>query len=65
LVQFLFNREMSGKPFELVAILPEPGAITSLPGERKVLTPNYLRHADNRFVSVDPAVLIYEPLVVY
>jgi hypothetical protein len=42
-LQFMFTWQMQRKPFDAVAILPEPGAITALRGECKMFAPNQLR----------------------
>jgi hypothetical protein len=59
--QFLFTRQMSRKPFEVVAILPEPGAVTVLRGLSKMHPPNDFRKARHRFFGIHPTILKYEP----
>ena len=55
--QFLFARQMRMKPFEVVAILPESGAITRLCGERKMLASKCFRKSPNRVVQIHLAIL--------
>ena len=63
--QFLFTRQMRRKPFEVVAISPELGAVTALRGQRKMFPPNDFRKACRRIFDIRSTVLIYEPPVVY
>jgi hypothetical protein len=63
--QFLFARQMMTKPFELVTISPEPGAVTPLSGERKVLPPKHFRNSAHCFIGIHTAILIHEPPVIH
>ena len=63
--QFLFTRQMRRKPFDLVAISPEPGAVTALRGQRKMFPANDFRKACHRFFGIRSRSLIHEPPVVY
>jgi hypothetical protein len=63
--QFLFTRSMRWKPFEVVAISPEPGAVTPLCAERKMFPPNHFRKSCDRFIGVHSIIVIYEQPVVY
>jgi|GEM_PF-6640005 hypothetical protein len=48
---------MSRKPFEVVAMLPEPGAATPFRGERKVLPSKDFRKLWHRYFDKHFAVL--------
>ena len=63
--QFLFRWQMRRKLFDEVAISPEPGAVTVLRGQRKMLPPNDFRKPRHRFFGIHSTILIYEPPVVY
>ena len=43
---------------------PEPGAVTALRGERKILAPNHFRKSVHRFIGIHMAILICQPAVV-
>ena len=63
--QLLFTRQMKRKPFEVVAISPEPGAVSPLSGERKMLPPKHFRESAHCFIGVHTAILIHGPPVGY
>jgi len=56
---------MKQKSFDVVAISPQPGAITARHRERKMFPSKDFRKPIVRFFGIHPAILIYEPLVVY
>jgi hypothetical protein len=64
-LQLLFARQMRRKPFEAVAISAEPGAVTVLRGERKMLPRKHFRESAQCFIGIHTAFLIHEPPVVY
>jgi hypothetical protein len=61
----LFTRQMKWKPFEVVASSREPGALTALHHERKILAPNDFRKSAQRFDGVYSGNLIREPPFLY
>ena len=63
--QLLFTRPTGWKPFEAVALSPEPGAITVLPGERKMLALNNFRKSAHCFIGIHAGILKREPTVTY
>lgn len=63
--QFLLTREMKWNRLEVVAISPEPGAVTAFRRERKMLAPKHFRKSAHRLVGIQSAILIQEPLGVY
>jgi hypothetical protein len=63
--QLLSARQMRRKPFEVVVMSPESGAITRLCGERKMLASKCLRKSPNRVVPIHSAIFIHELAVVY
>jgi hypothetical protein len=63
--QFMFTWQMQGQPFEEVAISPEPGAVSALGRERKMLASNSFRKPPHRFIRIHLANVIYEQPVVY
>jgi hypothetical protein len=56
---------MNGKPFEVVAISPEPGAITLFSGETKMLPPNHFRKPAYCLMGIRKVILMHETPVVY
>jgi hypothetical protein len=56
---------MKQKFIKVVAISPEPGAITALRRERKMPPPNDLRNTPHHFFGIYSDILIYEPPVAY
>ena len=62
-VPVLIILQMKWKPFEVVAISPEPGAVTALFRERRMLPLNHFRESAHRLVGIHLAILIREPLV--
>ena len=52
--QFLFTRQIMGKPPDVVAVSPEPGAVAALRCERKMLPANNFPNSANCFVNVHP-----------
>ena len=65
LFQFMFTWQMQRQPFEEVAISPEPGAVSALGRERKMLASNNFRKPPHRFVRIHLAIVIHEQPVVY
>jgi hypothetical protein len=63
--QFMFTWQLQGQPFEEVAISPEPGAVSALGRERKVLASNNFRKPPHRFIRIHLAIVIHEQPVVY
>jgi len=63
--QFLFTRQMKRKPFEVVSISPEPGAVTPLGGKRKVLAPKRFGMSAHCSIGIHTAILGHEPPVEY
>ena len=51
---------MRRKPFEALAISPEPGAITPFRCDRKMLTPNNFRKPVHCFIGIHTALLIHD-----
>ena len=63
--QFMFTWQMQREPFEEVAISPEPGAVSALGCECKMLASNNFRKPPHRFVGIHLAIVIHEQPVVY
>src|SRR6266568_4190454 len=63
--QLLFARQMRRKPFEVLAISPEPGAVSPLSGERQMLPPKHFRESAHCFIGIHTAIFIHEPPVVF
>jgi hypothetical protein len=63
--QFMFTWQMQRQPFEEVAISPEPGAVSALGRERKMLASNNFRKPPHRFIRIHLAIVIHEQPVVY
>ena len=62
--RFMFTLQMKWKPFEVVAISAEPGAVTALRREGKKLAPYHFRKPMHCFAGIHMAVLIHELPVV-
>lgn len=56
---------MKRKPFEVVAISPEPRAVSALHRKCKVSASNNVRKSPHRFVRIDLGILIHEQPVVH
>ena len=56
---------MHGNLIKIVAISPEPGAVTLLGSQLKLLVANDLRQFSNRLFELHATELIYELAVVY
>lgn len=63
--QFMFTWQMRRRPFEEVAISPEPGAVSASGRERKMFASNNFRKPSHRFVGIHWADVIHEQPVVY
>jgi len=63
--QFMFTWQMQRQPFEEVAISPEPGAVSALGRERKMLASNNFRKPSHRFIRIHLAIVIYEQPIVF
>jgi hypothetical protein len=64
-LQFMCNLQMQRRPFEEIAISPEPRAVSTPGRERKVLPSNNFGKSPHRFGSIHLAVVIHEQPVVY
>ena len=62
--EFMFTWQIQRQPFEEVAIPPEPGALSALGRERKVLASNHFRKPPHRFIPIHLAIAIHEQPVV-
>jgi hypothetical protein len=56
---------MNRKPFEVVAISPEAGAVSALGRERKMFASNNFRKPPHRFFGIHLAIVIHDQPVVY
>lgn len=63
--QLLFTPQMHGNLQKVVAITPEPGALTLLCAQRKVLATNDPRHFLDCLSRLRGTNLIYEPASLY
>ena len=58
-IGFLFTRQMRWKPFEVVAMSPESGAVTPFRGECRMLPPDHFRKSPHRVVPISFGRLFY------
>ena len=65
LFELLLTQPMIGNRLNVVAISPEPAAITLLGASRKMLAPHDIGHFPNRIFPLHAAVLIRDWLFVY
>jgi hypothetical protein len=63
--QFMFTWQMQRHLFEEVAISPEPGAVSALGRECKMLASINFRKSAQRFVRIHLAIVIHEQPVVH
>ena len=63
--QYMFTWPMQRQPYEALAISPEPGAVSALGRERKMLASNNFRKPSHRFIRIHLAIVIYEQPIVF